>query len=69
MATDAQHRLFEALKAHTSELEAKRKQALEDDQVVLDRRLEAARRLLEWLSTTLEPGSPSNSNADLKRCG
>jgi hypothetical protein len=69
MATDAQHRLFEALKAHTSELEAERKSASGPDQAVFDRRLEAARKLLEWLSTTLELGSPSNSNADLKRCG
>lgn len=59
MPTDAQHRLFEALKAHTFELETERDAASEHNQAVLDRRLEFARRLLEWLSTTLELGSPA----------
>jgi len=63
MATDAQYLLFETVKAHTFELEAERERASEHDRVVLDQRLEAARKLLEWLSTTLEPG------AALKRCG
>jgi hypothetical protein len=47
MATDAQYWLFDALKAHTFELETERDGASEHDQVVLDRRIEAARRLLE----------------------
>jgi hypothetical protein len=59
MATDAQYWLFDALKAHTFELETERDGASEHDQVVLDRRIEAARRLLEWLSTTLKPGPPA----------
>jgi hypothetical protein len=59
MATDAQHRLFEALKAHTLQLETERDAAPEHTQAVLDQRLEAARRLLEWLSTTLEPPLPA----------
>jgi hypothetical protein len=66
MALDAQHRLFEALKAHTFQLETERDAAPERDQTVFDRRLEAAQRLLEWLSTILEPASPSNSNARLR---
>jgi hypothetical protein len=61
MATDAQHRLFEALTAHTLELEAKRDSASERDRVVLDLRLEAARKTLEWLSATLKRGPPSKA--------
>jgi hypothetical protein len=54
MATEAQYQLFEALRAHTSELETERGGASGQDQAVLDRRIEAARKLLEWLSMTLE---------------
>jgi hypothetical protein len=56
MATDAQIKLFQALKAHTSELESERKVASDRDLEALDRRIEAARLLLEWLSRALEPG-------------
>ena len=66
MATDAQHQLFVALAAHRLELETERDAASEHDQVVLDLRLEAARRLLEWASTALKLGSP---NGALDRCG
>jgi hypothetical protein len=59
MATEAQDRLFDALKAHSSDLQAEREGASELDQAVLDRRLEAARKLLEWLSTTLERALPA----------
>jgi hypothetical protein len=57
MATDTQHQLFEALKAYTATLEAERDGASGTRQAVLDQRLEAARRLLELLSTTLESES------------
>jgi hypothetical protein len=70
MAMDAQRRLFEALKAHTFETETERDRASERDQVALDRRIGGARKLLEWLSTTLEPCVPDNANtSSVKRCG
>jgi hypothetical protein len=56
MATDAQLRLFQALKAHIFELETERDVASDRDRETLDRRIEAARLLLEWLSKALEPG-------------
>jgi hypothetical protein len=59
MAKEAQHKLFEALKAHIADLEAERDRTPWYSQTVLDRRLEAAFRTLEWLSTRLEPGTPS----------
>jgi hypothetical protein len=69
MARDPQYELFEALESHVTRLEAERDRASAHDHAVLDPRLEAALRVLEWLSTTLEVGSPSNSNATaLKRC-
>jgi hypothetical protein len=46
MATDTQHSLLEALKAHTTKLEAERDGASGPTQAVLEQRLEAARRLL-----------------------
>lgn len=55
MATDAQAQLFQALQAHTSELEIERDVASDRDLEALDRRIEAARLLLEWLSKALEP--------------
>jgi hypothetical protein len=72
MATREQYKLFEALKAHTSELEAERYGAAALDQAVLNRRLEATRGLLEWLSGALdsrESHSTHRSNAvALKYC-
>jgi hypothetical protein len=53
MATEAQYQLFDALRAHTSELETERDGAPEHDRVILGRRVEATRRLLEWLSMAL----------------
>jgi hypothetical protein len=54
MATEAQVELYRALKAHTSDLEITRGvSAL--DQEILDRRIEAARQLSDWLSRALEP--------------
>jgi hypothetical protein len=70
MVTEAQYKLFEALKAHRLQLETERDGASKHNQAGLDRRIEAARKLLEWLSTVLEPGLPGNSNdAAVKRCG
>jgi hypothetical protein len=54
MATDAKAQLFRALKAHTSELEIERDVALDRDLEAIDRRIGAARTLLEWLSKALE---------------
>jgi hypothetical protein len=62
MATrEAQHQLYQALKAHKSELEITRGVASGPDVENLDRRIEAARLLLEWISRALElqpPASP-----------
>jgi hypothetical protein len=58
MAKEAQDKLFEALKAHIAQLEAERERdrdrASGDSQAVLYRRLEAAARVSEWLSTRLQ---------------
>jgi hypothetical protein len=54
VAKEAQDKLFEALKAHIAQLEAERDRASGHNQAVLDRRLEAAARVSEWLSTRLE---------------
>jgi hypothetical protein len=70
MAKESQYRLLEALKDHIASLEAERGRASGQTQGVLDRRLEAATSVLDWLSTRLELGSPSNSNATaLEHCG
>ena len=61
MATDGQVQLFQALKAHTAELETEQSAASGLDRAVLDHRIEAARMLLEWLSPILAI-EPSNSN-------
>jgi hypothetical protein len=59
MAGEAQSALYQALKAHTSELEITRGAVSGLDVEVLDRRVEAAQRLLEWLSQALEPQPPA----------
>jgi hypothetical protein len=56
MTREAQRQLYQALKAHTSELEITRGAA--SDLEALDRRIEAARLLLEWLSQALERQPP-----------
>jgi hypothetical protein len=62
MATrDAQRPLYEALGAHKSDLEIMRGDASGPDLEVLNRRIEAARLLLEWIARALElelPASP-----------
>jgi hypothetical protein len=57
MATETDTTLLEALKAYTTTLETERDGATGPRQAVLDQRLEASRRLLEWLSTTLKSES------------
>jgi hypothetical protein len=56
MATDAQIELFRALRAHTAELEIERDSASGHVLEALDRRVEAARLLLDWVSKALGPG-------------
>jgi hypothetical protein len=53
MAKESQHKLFDALKAHIANLEAERNRAFGQNQAVLEQRLEAAVKVLEWLSTRL----------------
>jgi hypothetical protein len=54
MATREAHRqLYEALKAHKSELEIIRGVVSGPDLEILDRRIEAARLLLEWIARAL----------------
>jgi hypothetical protein len=70
MATAAQDRLFEALKAHTSQLEAERESASGRNRMSLDRRLKATHRLSEWLSIALASNEPliSSNSIPLKHC-
>jgi hypothetical protein len=61
MATrEAHHQLYQALNAHKLELEMTRGVTSGLDLEVLDRRIEAAQRLLEWLSQALEPPPPAS---------
>jgi hypothetical protein len=59
MTRETQRQLYQALKAHKSDLEATRSITSGHDPEVLDRRIEAARLLVEWLSPALEPGPPA----------
>jgi hypothetical protein len=61
MTREAQRDLYQALKAHKTELEIIRGAASGPDLEVLNRRIEAARLLLEWIARALElepPASP-----------
>jgi hypothetical protein len=59
MATrEAQRQLYEALGAHKSDLEIIRGVASGPDLEALDRRIEAARLLLEWIARALELEPP-----------
>jgi hypothetical protein len=51
---ETQHELYRVLKAHKSELEITRGAASGPDLEILDRRIEAVRRLLRWLEQSLE---------------
>jgi hypothetical protein len=55
MTTDEPVNLFQAVLAHSLDLERSRGITSGGDLEVLDVRIEDARRLLEWLSPTPEP--------------
>jgi hypothetical protein len=52
--------LYDALKTHKSALEIIRDGAAAPYQEVLDSRIAAVQRLLEWLSQALEPQPPAS---------
>jgi hypothetical protein len=52
---ETQHELYRVLEAHKFDLEITRGVTSGPNLEVLDRRIEAARLLLEWLSQALEP--------------
>ena len=54
MIRETHRQLYQAVKAHTSELEITRDVVEGFDREALDPRIEAARQLLEWLSQALE---------------
>jgi hypothetical protein len=61
MTTEGQRQLYQALSTHKFELEIIRGVASGPDLEVLDRRIEAAQLLLEWIARALElepPASP-----------
>jgi hypothetical protein len=61
MATgEARRQLYQALRAHISELEIERSVTSGPDLEVLDRRMEAARLLLEWIARALELDPPAS---------
>jgi hypothetical protein len=60
MTRETQRQLFQALKAHKFDLEITRSITSALDPEVLDRRIEAARLLLEWLAPALELGPPAS---------
>jgi hypothetical protein len=55
MTRDAQRQLYHALDAHKFDLEITRGVTSGPNLEVLDRRIEAARLLLKWISQALEP--------------
>jgi hypothetical protein len=59
MTVDTRRQLYQALKAHKFDLDIIRSITSGIDLVVLDRRIEAAQLLLEWLQNLeLEPAVP-----------
>jgi hypothetical protein len=62
MATtgEARRQTYQALRAHSSELEIERGVTSSPDLEVLDRRIEAVRLLLEWISPALELDPPTS---------
>jgi hypothetical protein len=61
MATgEARRQLYQALRAHISELEIERSVTSGPDLEALDRRIEAARLLLEWIARALELDPPAS---------
>jgi hypothetical protein len=63
MTRQTQHELYQALEAHKLELEIIRGVESGPDLEVLDRRIEAARLLVEWLSQAPEPHSAASPAA------
>jgi hypothetical protein len=61
--TEAQRQLYQALEAHQSHLEITRSFPCGPDLDVLDRQIEAAQQLLEWLERALEIGPPASPAA------
>jgi hypothetical protein len=59
----AQRQLYQALKTQKFELELTRGLASVPDREAVDRRIEAARVLLDWLSEILEPQPAAHSLA------
>jgi hypothetical protein len=60
MTRETQYQLYRALNAHTSDLEITRSFTSGRDLEVLDRRIEAAHGLLEWVEQALErPAFPA----------
>jgi hypothetical protein len=60
MTSEARRHLYQALKAHKLELEITRGVAVGPDLEILDRRIEAARLLLEWIARALELEPPAS---------
>jgi hypothetical protein len=60
MTRETQRQLFQALEAHKFDLEITRSITSGLDLEVLDRRIEAARLLLEGLSPALQLGPPAS---------
>jgi hypothetical protein len=54
MSRETQYQLYQALKAHVSELEIQRGVTSGPDLEILDRRIEANQQLLKWLWRALE---------------
>jgi hypothetical protein len=62
MARETQRLLYQALKVHKFDLEITQGVTSGPDLEILDRRIEAARLLLEWLSLALELGPPASQS-------
>jgi hypothetical protein len=59
MIRETHRQLYQAVKAHASELEVTRGVANGFDRETLDRRIEAARQLSEWLSQAQPAAFPA----------
>ena len=66
MTTTSQFKLFQAVQTHATELETIRVVASGPDLEALNRRIEAAQLLLEWLSQALEPRSQASPAAQTR---
>ena len=66
MTITSQFKLFQAVQTHATELETIRVVASGPDLEALNRRIEAAQLLLEWLSQALEPRSQASPAAQTR---